>query len=152
MTTPFVATLVHESLGERVYKSLWDLILSQAYLPGSKLNVEQICRSLAVNRTPVWAAMRQPDTEGLVSTVARHGVFVLNYGVDKVRDLFHDLALTAARNQMLRKLLESVHGATAPLALSARATRLDRGRAPRDLRRRRPGRGSPTAAAPSGRH
>ena len=31
MTTPSVATLVHESLGERVYKSLRDLILSQAY-------------------------------------------------------------------------------------------------------------------------
>jgi DNA-binding GntR family transcriptional regulator len=88
MTTPSVATLVHESLGERVYKSLRDLILSQAYPPGSKLNVEQLCRDLGVSRTPVWDAMRKLETEGLVSTVARHGVFVLNYGVDKVRDLF----------------------------------------------------------------
>ena len=88
MTTPSVATLVHESLGERVYKSLRDHILSQAYPPGSKLNVEQLCRNLGVSRTPVWDAMRRLETEGLVSTVARHGVFVLNYGVDKVRDLF----------------------------------------------------------------
>lgn len=88
MTTPSVATLVHESLGERVYKSLRDLILSQAYPPGSKLNVEQLCRNLGVSRTPVWDAMRRLETEGLVSTVARHGVFVLNYGVDKIRDLF----------------------------------------------------------------
>jgi len=161
MTPPSVATLVHESLGERVYKSLRDHILSQAYPPGSKLNVEQLCRNLGVSRTPVWDAMRRLETEGLVSTVARHGVFVLNYGVDKVRDLFavrgalealaageaarrldaderlalevtvrrledaarevdveaysraaidfHDLVLAAARNQVLRKLLETVY-------------------------------------------
>ena len=41
MTTPSVDTLVHESLGERVYKSLRDLILSPASPPGSKLNVER---------------------------------------------------------------------------------------------------------------
>jgi DNA-binding GntR family transcriptional regulator len=76
MTPPSVATLVHESLGERVYKSLRDHILSQAYPPGSKLNVEQLCRNLGVSRTPVWDAMRRLETEGLVSTVARHGVFV----------------------------------------------------------------------------
>jgi DNA-binding GntR family transcriptional regulator len=161
MTTPSVATLVHERLGERVYKSLRDHILSQVYPPGSKLNVEQLCRNLGVSRTPVWDAMRRLETEGLVSTVARHGVFVLNYGVDKVRDLFavrgalealaageaarrldaderlalevtvrrlddaaravdveaysraaidfHDLVLAAARNQVLRKLLETVY-------------------------------------------
>jgi len=43
MTTPSVATLVHENLGERVYKSSRDLILSQAHPPGSTLNVEQLC-------------------------------------------------------------------------------------------------------------
>jgi DNA-binding GntR family transcriptional regulator len=80
--------LVHESLGERVYKSLRDLILSQAYPPGSKLNVEQLCRNLGVSRTPVWDAMRRLETEALVSTVPRHGVFVLNYGLDKVHGLF----------------------------------------------------------------
>ena len=107
MTTPSVATLVHESLGERVYKSLRDLILSQAYPPGSKLNVEQLCRNLGVSRTPVWDAMRRLETEGLVSTVARHGVFVLNYGVDKVRDLF------------------AVRGALEALAAGEAARRLD---------------------------
>ena len=88
MTTHPMGMLVHESLGERVYKSIRDLILSQAHPPGSKLNVEQLCRNLGVSRTPVWDAMRRLETEGLVSTVPRHGVFVLNYGVDRIRDLF----------------------------------------------------------------
>jgi DNA-binding GntR family transcriptional regulator len=65
-----------------------DLILSQVFPPGSKLNVEQICRDLGVSRTPVWDTMRRLESEGLVNTVPRHGVFVLNYGADQIRDLF----------------------------------------------------------------
>lgn len=83
-----ITPLLHESLGERVYRTVRDLILSQVFSPGSKLNVEQICRDLGVSRTPVWDAMRRLESEGLVNTVPRHGVFVLNYGVDQIRDLF----------------------------------------------------------------
>lgn len=83
-----IGPLQHESLGERVYRTVRDLILSQVFPPGSKLNVEQICRDLGVSRTPVWDAMRRLESEGLVNTVPRHGVFVLNYGADQVRDLF----------------------------------------------------------------
>ena len=83
-----IAPLLHESLGERVYRTVRDLILSQVFPPGSKLNVEQICRDLGVSRTPVWDAMRRLESEGLVNTVPRHGVFVLNYGADQIRDLF----------------------------------------------------------------
>jgi len=79
---------LHESLGERVYRTVRDLILSQVFPPGSKLNVEQICRDLGVSRTPVWDTMRRLESEGLVNTVPRHGVFVLNYGADQIRDLF----------------------------------------------------------------
>ena len=83
-----IAPLLHESLGERVYRTVRDLILSQVFPPGSKLNVEQICRDLGVSRTPVWDTMRRLESEGLVNTVPRHGVFVLNYGDDQIRDLF----------------------------------------------------------------
>lgn len=83
-----VAPLLHESLGEQVYRTVRDLILSQVFPPGSKLNVEQLCRDLRVSRTPVWDTMRRLESEGLVNTVPRHGVFVLNYGVERIRDLF----------------------------------------------------------------
>ena len=132
-----IAPLLHESLGERVYRTVRDLILSQVFPPGSKLNVEQICRDLGVSRTPVWDTMRRLESEGLVNTVPRHGVFVLNYGADQTRDLFmvrgalealavhqaarnlegdaraaidfHDCVLRAARNQALTRLLENVY-------------------------------------------
>src|SRR5215467_14137539 len=118
MTTPTVAMLVHESLGERVYRSLRDLILSQAYPPGSKLNVEQLCRNLGVSRTPVWDAMRRLETEGLVSTVARQLDAEARAGLEatvqaleaaagagdidgysRIAIDFHDRILVAARNQ-----------------------------------------------------
>src|SRR4026209_172506 len=83
-----IARLRHQSLGERVYRTVRELILSQVFPPGSKLNVEQICRDLGVSRTPVWDTMRRLESEGLVNTVPRHGVFVLNYGDAQIRDLF----------------------------------------------------------------
>ena len=87
-TRATIAPLLHESLGERVYRTVRDLILSQVFPPGSKLNVEQICRDLGVSRTPVWDTMRRLESEGLVNTVPRHGVFVLNYADAQIRDLF----------------------------------------------------------------
>jgi GntR family transcriptional regulator of gluconate operon len=83
-----IAPLLHESLGERVFRTVRDLILSQVFPPGSKLNVEGICRDLGVSRIPVWDTMRRLESEGLVNTVPRHGVFALNYGADQIRDLF----------------------------------------------------------------
>ena len=44
-----IAPRLHESLGERVTGPLRDLILSQVFPPGPKLNVEQICRDLGVS-------------------------------------------------------------------------------------------------------
>ena len=104
-----IAPLLHESLGERVYRTVRDLILSQVFPPGSKLNVEQICRDLGVSRTPVWDTMRRLESEGLVNTVPRHGVFVLNYGADQIRDLF------------------MVRGALEALAVRQAASNLDAG-------------------------
>src|SRR5215813_3620054 len=104
-----ISPLLHESLGERVYRTVRDLILSQVFPPGSKLNIEQICRDLGVSRTPVWDTMRRLESEGLVNTVPRHGVFVLNYGVDQIRDLF------------------AVRGALEALAVRQAATGLDDG-------------------------
>src|SRR4026207_2013113 len=76
------------AVGERVYRTVRDLSLSQVFPPGSKLNVEQICRDLGVSRTPVWDTMRRLESEGLGNTVPSHGAFVLNYGADQIRDLF----------------------------------------------------------------
>jgi DNA-binding GntR family transcriptional regulator len=127
-----IAPLLHESLGERVYRTVRDLILSQVFPPGSKLNVEQICRDLGVSRTPVWDTMRRLESEGLVNTVPRHGVFVLNYGGDQIRDLF-----------MVRGALEALavrqaarnHDADSRAALEATMAEMERAAAAGEMER-----------------
>lgn len=88
MARPQLRRLVHQNLGDRVWKAIRDLIASQVFPPGSKLNVEQLCRDLGVSRTPVWDAMKRLETAGLVETVPRQGVFVLNFSVEKVREIY----------------------------------------------------------------
>ena len=81
---PLVAPIVHEDLGDRVYRAVRNLILGQLFPPGSKLNIERLCRELRVSRTPVWEAMRRLESEGLVETVPRQGVCALNFRVERV--------------------------------------------------------------------
>src|SRR5690242_20378841 len=83
-----IAPLLHETLDGRGYRTECVLILSQGVPPGSKLTVAQICRDRGVSRTPVWDTMRRLESEWLVNTVPRHGVFGLNYGAGQIRDLF----------------------------------------------------------------
>jgi DNA-binding GntR family transcriptional regulator len=79
--------VTYESLGEQVYRRIRDLILGQHYVPGSRMRLEELCRQLGVSRTPVWDAMRRLETEGLIHTVPRQGVFVLNYDPEHIRQL-----------------------------------------------------------------
>jgi DNA-binding GntR family transcriptional regulator len=102
---PLVAPIVHEGLGDRVYKTVRDLILGQVFPPGSKLNIEQLCRELRVSRTPVWEAMRRLESEGLLETVPRQGVFVLNFSLERVIDLF---AVRGALEGLAARLAASV--------------------------------------------
>jgi DNA-binding transcriptional MocR family regulator len=81
-----IAPLLHESLGERVYRTVRDLILSQVFPPGCKLNVEQICRDLGVSRTPVWDAMRRLE-QGPGQHRHPPRSLRLNPGADRIRDL-----------------------------------------------------------------
>lgn len=126
MTERSLTPIAYESLGEQVYRSVRDLIVSQVYPPGSKLNVEQLGRELGVSRTPVWDAMRRLESEALVEVVPRHGVFVTNYGVTKIRDLFAvrgTLEGLAAR-QAAAQLTPAARGAmTAALRELRRAAR-----------------------------
>jgi DNA-binding GntR family transcriptional regulator len=126
-----IAPLLHESLGERVYRTVRDLILSQVFPPGCKLNVEQICRDLGVSRTPVWDTMRRLESEGLVNAVARHGVFVLNYGADQIRDLFavrgalEALAVRQAAEQLDGEARAALEAAVAEMERAAGAAEIE---------------------------
>lgn len=85
---PRAKAIAHTSLGDKVYSAVRDLILGPAFGPGAKLNVERMARDLGVSRTPVWDALRRFEAEGLVETVPRRGVYVLNFTIEKVREVY----------------------------------------------------------------
>jgi DNA-binding GntR family transcriptional regulator len=121
-----VPSLVHESLGDRVYRTLRELILGQLFSPGSKVRIPQLCRELGVSRTPVVEALRRLAAEGLLESIPRHGVFVLNYRTERIRDIFavrEALEGAAARSAALEATADDLARLAAGLARLEEAER-----------------------------
>jgi DNA-binding GntR family transcriptional regulator len=107
-----VATAVRqESLAERAYAAIRELIVSLDLVPGAVIDERELIERLGIGRTPVREALRRLAQEQLVEVYPRRGMFVT--GVD-VRDL--------AR---LSEVREAIEGQAARLA-AERATDSDR--------------------------
>ena len=74
------------SLGQKVYQTLRQAILSLAYHPGETLRKPQICAALGVSRSPVSDAMARLAAEGLVDVVPQAGTFVARFSMDEIRE------------------------------------------------------------------
>lgn len=127
-----LAPVTYESLGDQVYRRLRDLVVGQHYVPGSRLKMERLCRELGVSRTPVWDAIRRLETEGLIHTVPRQGVFVLNHDPEHIRQLIavrealEGLAARLAAEKFTPQDGESLGVVLNDLVAAARAADLDR--------------------------
>ena len=64
------------SLGQRVYQTLRQAILSLEYRPGEILRKPDICEALEVSRSPVADAVARLQAEGLVDVIPQAGTFV----------------------------------------------------------------------------
>ena len=107
-----MATAVRqESLAERAYAAIRELIVSLDLVPGAVIDERELIERLGIGRTPVREALRRLAQEQLVEVYPRRGMFVT--GVD-VRDL--------AR---LSEVREAIEGQAARLA-AERATDADR--------------------------
>ena len=74
------------SLGQRVYQTLRQAILSLEYRPGEALRKPEICEALGVSRSPVADAVARLQTEGLVDVVPQAGTFVARFSMQEVRE------------------------------------------------------------------
>ena len=74
------------SLGQRVYQTLRQAILSLEYRPGEVLRKPEICEALGVSRSPVADAVARLQTEGLVDVVPQAGTFVARFSMQEVRE------------------------------------------------------------------
>src|SRR5579862_4117914 len=121
-----VAVEQAESLADRAYFALRDLIVSLELPPGSVLNERALIERLGIGRTPVREALRRLAQERLVEVFPRRGMFVTAV---EIRDLAspcgvravlesHAARLAAGRatdadRELLRTLVVELDGAPA---------------------------------------
>lgn len=74
------------SLGQKVYQTLREAILSLAYRPGEILRKPEICDALGVSRSPVADAVARLAAEGLVDVVPQAGTFVARFSMEEIRE------------------------------------------------------------------
>lgn len=74
------------SLGQRVYQTLRQAILSLAYRPGEILRKPDICDALGVSRSPVADAVARLQVEGLVDVIPQAGTFVARFSMQEIRE------------------------------------------------------------------
>jgi DNA-binding GntR family transcriptional regulator len=74
------------SLGQRVYQTLRQAILTLAYRPGEILRKPEICDALGVSRSPVADAVARLAVEGLVDVVPQAGTFVARFSMEEIRE------------------------------------------------------------------
>ncbi len=74
------------SLGQRVYQSLQQAILTLAYRPGEIIRKPEICDRLGVSRSPVADAVARLAADGLVDVVPQAGTFVGRLSMTHIRE------------------------------------------------------------------
>ncbi|WP_082509980.1 MULTISPECIES: GntR family transcriptional regulator [unclassified Rhizobium] len=107
---------------DAVYNALFQAILAQELMPGTKLSEETIGTLFSVSRTIVRAALNRLHTESLVEFRQNRGAFVASTTPEEARqvfearnaierEIFHKLAsiITDKQIQMLQQHLEDEH-------------------------------------------
>jgi DNA-binding GntR family transcriptional regulator len=74
------------SLGQRVYLSVKEAIVTLAFRPGEILRKGEVCESLGVSRSPVADAVVRLAGEGLVRVVPQAGTYVARFSMADLRE------------------------------------------------------------------
>lgn len=74
------------SLGQRVYLSLKQAIMTLAYMPGEFLRKAEVCDTLGVSRSPVADAVARLAVEGLVRVLPQAGTYVARFSMTEIRE------------------------------------------------------------------
>lgn len=77
-----------KTLNYKVYEILKKMIINGELAPDTKLNEVQIGKELGVSATPVREALRLLSSEGLVEVVPYKGVFVKQYTLNDIKEVY----------------------------------------------------------------
>ncbi|MFA1820047.1 GntR family transcriptional regulator [Virgibacillus oceani] len=86
------------------YISIKNAIITGEFEPGKRLTEEALAENLNVSRTPIREALKQLESEGLVTPLQRRGVIVRQFSKEDVQQIYN-----------LRALLESYGASEAAL-------------------------------------
>jgi DNA-binding GntR family transcriptional regulator len=116
---PAEATKTYEPMASVVARSVREAILDGRMKPGERIRQEDIARRLGTSRIPVREALRQLETEGLVSLVPHSGARVASMDYERFSELYQlreavepmAIAESASRlsDEQLAHLAELVH-------------------------------------------
>jgi DNA-binding GntR family transcriptional regulator len=95
MRPPRTATvpLSRKTLGTATLEAMREGILNGTYAEGAQLRQDAIAADLGVSRIPVREALRQLESEGLVTFTPHHGAVVSTFSVAEIEELFELRAL-----------------------------------------------------------
>lgn len=81
-------TIEHPSLQDLVYAEIRSQILSGKLKPGEPIRQNEIATTLGVSRMPVREALRNMETEGLVTFYPRRGAVVTLISTDEFEEIY----------------------------------------------------------------
>lgn len=87
------APLTRKTLGTATLEAMREGILNGTYAEGEQLRQDAIAADLGVSRIPVREALRQLESEGLVTFTPHHGAVVSTFSVAEIEELFELRAL-----------------------------------------------------------
>ena len=76
------------SLREKIYKKIRDDITFGKVLPGERLIEEQLSEKFKISRTPVREALRQLESEGLITFERNRGITIAKLSIKQVKEIY----------------------------------------------------------------
>jgi len=78
----------HVELSDRVYSRVKEMIFTGQLKPGQKLIQEKLSADLGISRTPLLKALQRLESELLVESIPRRGMYVKKIDLQDIIDVF----------------------------------------------------------------
>lgn len=80
--------IVSQSISDQVYSFIEEDIVSRKYPAGSRIDLDEIQKTLGISRIPIRDALERLIEKGLVRKIPRIGYFTVKPTPTEIRDLF----------------------------------------------------------------
>lgn len=125
-------TLPVQSLSDRVYSELEEMLVTLQIQPGHVLSESELCAQLNVSRTPVGEALQRLAREGLVNVLPRRGIVVTEVNPLehlKLLEIRREIARYSSRSAAKRSRPQEKQAMSAIAGKLIEAARTDDGQA-----------------------